>query len=231
VASVAAIQADLGAVPAQDVIFTAMLTVDGALVTYGPTWMARTVRQLRAVRLELAQVAVAQERLRFAQDVHDLLGPSLSAITLKCDLAAGCCRDPVRARTVLATVLREAVTNVLRHSKDKRCEITIRNDQGGVRLRIVNDGVTEPAAGGQWGSGIRNLSGRVAALGGVLTTGFEHDGRFELCARVQRPCAGPPVTARSSARPNRPAQGTGQDGRARRVSCGPRLPGRRCPPR
>jgi two-component system, NarL family, sensor histidine kinase DesK len=43
--------------------------------------------QLSAARAELAQMAVAQERERFARDLHDLLGHSLSVIALKAELA------------------------------------------------------------------------------------------------------------------------------------------------
>ena len=50
-----------------------------------------TVRKLQAARREIAQLAaaeaVAEERLRFARDLHDLLGHSLSQITLKSELA------------------------------------------------------------------------------------------------------------------------------------------------
>jgi two-component system, NarL family, sensor histidine kinase DesK len=46
--------------------------------------MLATLRQTRA---ELARVAVAEERLRIARDLHDLLGHSLSLITLKAELA------------------------------------------------------------------------------------------------------------------------------------------------
>jgi two-component system sensor histidine kinase DesK len=50
-----------------------------------------TVRELQAARREIAQLAaaeaVAKERLRFARDLHDLLGHSLSSITLKSELA------------------------------------------------------------------------------------------------------------------------------------------------
>lgn len=46
-----------------------------------------TVDELRAAREELARLAVAEERLRFARDLHDLLGHSLTLITLKSELA------------------------------------------------------------------------------------------------------------------------------------------------
>jgi len=43
--------------------------------------------ELNEARAELADVAVAQERERFARDLHDLLGHSLSVIALKAELA------------------------------------------------------------------------------------------------------------------------------------------------
>jgi two-component system, NarL family, sensor histidine kinase DesK len=53
-----------------------------ATVRYG----IHTTRELRAARAEVARLAIAEERLRFARDLHDLLGQSLSLIALKCDL-------------------------------------------------------------------------------------------------------------------------------------------------
>lgn len=46
-----------------------------------------TIRALRAARAEIARLAVAEERLRFARDLHDLLGHSLSTIAIKTALA------------------------------------------------------------------------------------------------------------------------------------------------
>jgi two-component system, NarL family, sensor histidine kinase DesK len=45
-----------------------------------------TVGALREAREELARLAVSEERLRFARDIHDLLGHSLSVIVLKSEL-------------------------------------------------------------------------------------------------------------------------------------------------
>src|SRR5262245_13417146 len=45
--------------------------------------IARANRELRTTRQELARMAVAEERLRIARDLHDLLGHSLSVIALK----------------------------------------------------------------------------------------------------------------------------------------------------
>ena len=81
---------------------------------------------------------------------------------------------------------REAVTNVLRHSKAERCEISLRRRRGRVQLDIVNDGLPRaraatPACGG---TGIGNLKHRVAELGGWLAAGAEPNGTYRLLATV-----------------------------------------------
>ncbi|MBB5856029.1 sensor histidine kinase [Amycolatopsis umgeniensis] len=224
------------------------------LMVFGLIWLLRLVTELGETRKRLAEVAVAEERLRFARDLHDLLGMSLSAIALKSELTSrimdidtnrasdelleilGLTRQaladvrsvasgyrelsldqesrsaqavlvaadvqvrleiehedlPATVRTVLAVVLREGVTNVLRHSKVERCEIAVRRIGAGVALDIVNDGVEngrppqaeKPVRVEAPGSGITNMSDRVAGLGGELTAGVEPDGRFRLRAVV-----------------------------------------------
>ncbi|MFC3448607.1 sensor histidine kinase [Amycolatopsis speibonae] len=224
------------------------------LMVFGLIWLIRLVTELGETRKRLAEVAVAEERLRFARDLHDLLGMSLSAIALKSELTSrimdidttrasdelleilGLTRQaltdvrsvasgyrelsldqesrsaqavlvaadvqvrleiehedlPATVRTVLAVVLREGVTNVLRHSKVERCEIAVRRTGDGVALDIVNDGVEngrppepeQPMRVEAAGSGITNMSDRVAGLGGELTAGVEADGRFRLRAVV-----------------------------------------------
>src|ERR671911_1184950 len=58
------------------------------------------VAELRSAREELARMAVNEERLRFARDLHDLLGHSLSLITLKSELAGRLLPDePEKAET------------------------------------------------------------------------------------------------------------------------------------
>ena len=58
------------------------------------------VAELRSAREELARMAVNEERLRFARDLHDLLGHSLSLITLKSELAGRLLpEEPEKAET------------------------------------------------------------------------------------------------------------------------------------
>jgi signal transduction histidine kinase len=229
-----------------DIGWTAMSTTNHGLVLYALTRLRSMVIELHDARQELATAAVTQERLRFARDLHDLLGYSLSAITLKSELthrlvtveperarqeltevldisrqaladvrsvalsyrelsfdeetesaqallsAADInvtvrlepCEMPKDVRVTLATVLREGVTNLLRHSKAENCAITLACCSGRVTMDIVNDGVPESARARAGGSGIGNLTTRVRALGGDLTTGVDDERMFRLRAEI-----------------------------------------------
>lgn len=64
-----------------------------------------TSMQLQEARAELTYLAVAEERLRIARDLHDILGQRLSAVTLKAEIAAQMVgRDPGRAITEILEV-------------------------------------------------------------------------------------------------------------------------------
>jgi two-component system sensor histidine kinase DesK len=189
--------------------------------------------------------ALAEQRLRFARDLHDLLGYSLSAIKLKSELAhrliaerpdraqehltdildiAGHALSDVRSlarsyrrlslsdtshsaktmlaaanidvrveldhdplpeeiETVLATVLREAVTNVLRHSDAVNCAITVRQTDGTVKLDVVNDGATNRPVAPDC-SGVLNQAERVQAAGGTFTARHVGTDRFHVHAAI-----------------------------------------------
>jgi two-component system, NarL family, sensor histidine kinase DesK len=66
----------------------ALLFLGGAGL-YGATRLVRLMDQLRDARADLAELAIERERLRISRDLHDLLGQSLSAVSLKGDLAIG----------------------------------------------------------------------------------------------------------------------------------------------
>ena len=219
-----------------------------AMVLMVVIWAAGTIVVLAAEverhRAERVRLAVAEERVRFSRDLHDLLGQSLSAISLRGELAtrlvhdrpddavreidgvvaiartaatemrglvegyraqsleseidgalsvlvaAGITADadPVppdvapEAGAVLSWVLREAVTNVLRHSAATRCAITFRPDAGALALAVVND--RPRPAGHEPGHGLAGLAERLAAVGGELDSGRTAAGDFRLQARV-----------------------------------------------
>ncbi|MFN8191981.1 MAG: histidine kinase [Nocardioidaceae bacterium] len=63
--------------------------------------------ELLVAREENARLAVADERNRFARDLHDILGHSLTVITVKAELAGRLLdQDPERARAEMAEVER-----------------------------------------------------------------------------------------------------------------------------
>lgn len=82
----------------------------------GVRTMRSTIFELRNARDEMARLAVSEERLRFARDLHDLLGHSLSVIVLKSEVAANLIeRDPEAAAEAvhdIEKVGREALRDV-----------------------------------------------------------------------------------------------------------------------
>ncbi|HEY3684619.1 MAG TPA: histidine kinase, partial [Streptosporangiaceae bacterium] len=65
----------------------ALLMAFVAYVLTGIRQLSRTITELRAARDEIAELSVAAERSRVARDLHDVLGHSLTTITVKTGLA------------------------------------------------------------------------------------------------------------------------------------------------
>lgn len=59
-----------------------------ALASRASAWSVRLIEQLAAARETQARLAVAEERLRFGRDLHDVLGRNLAVVALKSELAA-----------------------------------------------------------------------------------------------------------------------------------------------
>jgi signal transduction histidine kinase len=87
-----------------------------AFFGYSAGRRAHAVSVLRRTRADLARAAVAEERPRIARDLHDLLGHSLSLITLKAELAGRVIgTDPGRAAGEIAdleSVARQSLSDV-----------------------------------------------------------------------------------------------------------------------
>jgi two-component system, NarL family, sensor histidine kinase DesK len=83
---------------------------------FGVASVIRRNRALAEAHEELKTMAVEQERARFARDLHDLLGHSLTVITVKSELAGRLLdRDPQRAAAEVADIerlAREALADV-----------------------------------------------------------------------------------------------------------------------
>jgi two-component system, NarL family, sensor histidine kinase DesK len=71
--------------------------------------LSNAIRDLHAARRELARLKVEEERSRLARDLHDLLGQTLSMITLKSELARHLiAEDPARCAQELSEIERAA---------------------------------------------------------------------------------------------------------------------------
>ncbi len=207
-------------------------------------WMLRVVWALDDARGQAAQLAIAEERLRIARDLHDVFGRTLATVSVKSELAAELVRrgrseeagieiagvrriadeagrevrqvvggvraadlgtelagarslldsagircrldggpaddlDP-RVAGVFAWALREAVTNVIRHSRATECRISLTADQV-VRLQVDNDGAKETSGTVSDGHGLVGIGERMTAIGGHVSHRVQ-DGRFVLQA-------------------------------------------------
>lgn len=227
------------------VLFPPGLIAFTAWTALGMLWAWDVAERLNAARQLAAQLAVAEERLRFAADLHDIQGHHLQVIARKGELAARLATlDPTRAaaemrdvqrlatdaledtravvqgyrrttlddeianaakvlaaaeiqvemnlsppvgelpetgRHLLGLVVREATTNVLRHSQARSAEVDYRLTDGLAWLEVRNDGATAPSASP--GTGLRGLAERLQAAGGELTWERRHD-RFVVAASL-----------------------------------------------
>jgi len=101
-------------------------------------------RELHEARAELARLAVADERARFARDLHDLLGHSLSVIALKAELAGRLLREkPTEAAGHVAEieqVARGALTEV-REAVSGYRRPTLDDEIAGARMALSAAGI------------------------------------------------------------------------------------------
>jgi two-component system sensor histidine kinase DesK len=230
----------------RDATYLMITSLGSGLTVFAVYQLRLASKRTQGAGVQLAQLTSVRERERFSRDLHDILGYSLSAITLKAELtrklvgsdpalaqdeltevvelarqaaadvrliasgyssvslareaasaasllSAACITPQVaiecgvlddKTDAVLAIVLREAVTNVLRHSSARNCAIEANQEDKMVTLTVVNDGVPRPVRAGTRGHGLRNLAWRLEAIGGELSTEGSRDDRFSLLAKV-----------------------------------------------
>ncbi|MER5432984.1 histidine kinase [Streptomyces sp. NPDC002588] len=215
----------------------------------GVSQLVRTTVELRKARATVAQLAANEERLRLARDLHDLLGHSLSLITLKSELAgrmlpahpekaaqqvadieqvsrqalvdvreavtgyrrprlaaelagaqvaltaAGITAEvpaepdldgvPEDSESAVAWALREAITNVVRHSGADRATVDVvrRQTLDGPLLELSVEDNGSGGSGKGPGNGLTGLTERMEKAGGTLEAGRVKRG-FRLVARV-----------------------------------------------
>ena len=148
----------------------------------------RTAREVEALSVTGSRVSLTEE-LRWARSL-------LTSAGVESRVTAAPALLPPELDHALAMVVREAVTNVLRHSKPRLCSIEVDTEPDLVRLRVTNDGATRPSSedGAEGaGAGLGNLGDRLHDVGGRL--GVEFSGEtFELSAEVplRKPAASLP---------------------------------------
>lgn len=140
----------------------------GKLIEQNPQRAQKEIAEVEQIaRSALAEVREAISGYRSEGLVAEL---ERARITLD---AAGvtleCTASPPKLRpaeeTVLSLIVREAVTNIVRHAHASRCRITLQTDATGTAMFVEDDG-----RGGirYEGNGLRGMRERVESLGGRL---------------------------------------------------------------
>jgi two-component system, NarL family, sensor histidine kinase DesK len=146
--------------------------------------VAPAVAELRDVehlsRSALAEVRATVSGYRKGSLPAELVGAraALAAAEIEADLPHAVDNVPVELQEPFAYVLREGVTNVIRHSGAARCSVRL----GDSWIEIRDDGAAAVADG--VGHGLAGLAERLAALGGSLEAGRSPEGGFRLLASV-----------------------------------------------
>jgi two-component system sensor histidine kinase DesK len=116
----------------------------GTTALYGAARLVRVVTELQDARTELAELAITQERLRVSRDLHDLAGQSLTAISLRGDLALALLeqdRDAARAEmATLTATARSALHDVLTVTRDGAA-VELRTEAEGARALLAAAGI------------------------------------------------------------------------------------------
>lgn len=122
-----------------DVAFVALNAIPGygvlTAILYGTAWLVRSMDGLHAARAELAELAINRERLRLSRDLHDLLGQSLSAVSLKADLAVYLLDD---GNLPGARVQTAELTAVARRALDGLPDVTSGRDAVSLREELAS---------------------------------------------------------------------------------------------
>ncbi|MFE4697661.1 histidine kinase [Streptomyces sp. NPDC056738] len=169
-------------------LITAVLVlVTAGLLTFTAAfsvWLLTAVYELDAARETRARLAVAEERLRFGRDLHDVMGRNLAVIALKSELAVQLARrgrsEAVDQMTEVQRIARESqreVREVVRGYREADLATELAGSQGVLTAAGIDCSVTGTAAG---------LPAQVqSALGWVVreaTTNVLRHGNARTCA-------------------------------------------------
>ncbi|MFF5106197.1 sensor histidine kinase [Streptomyces sp. NPDC000134] len=179
-------------VPGPAVLVTACVVLVGAgflaFTSVFSVWLLDAVYQLDEARETRARLAVAEERLRFGRDLHDVIGRNLAVIALKSELAVQLTRrarpEAVEQMIEVQRIARESqreVRDVVRGYREADLETELTGARGVLTAAGIDCAVTGETAG---------LPGPVqSALGWVVreaTTNVLRHGNPDRCAVTVR---------------------------------------------
>lgn len=133
--------------PIDEVVISVVLA---SVAVFGFTQLVLRNRQLRLARDEVAVLAVERERERIARDMHDILGHSLTVISVKAELAGKLVDlDPERARREIAEVqgLARAALADVRGTVAATRAVTLAGELAGARQAFDTAGVEAEVPG------------------------------------------------------------------------------------
>lgn len=142
-----------------------------------------TLRELRATLGVLRQVdedaptAPADSLSRVAALV------AASGLDVRTELAGTLDEVPVEVDRAATRIIREALTNVSRHSAARQARLSVSNTSGNLMIRVEDDGPGTAFTEGA-GFGLLGMRERATALGGTLDAGPGPDGGFRVVAAL-----------------------------------------------
>jgi two-component system, NarL family, sensor histidine kinase DesK len=116
----------------------------GAFAMFGVMQLIRRNAELAEARSEITRLVIAEERNRFARDLHDILGHSLTVVAVKAELAGRLVRlDPERAEHEIGDVerlSREALADV-RSALSGYRQVTLMGELANARSALAAAGI------------------------------------------------------------------------------------------
>lgn len=155
------------------------------LIPRDPEQALMQVRDVQAIaRQSLADMRATTTGLREVSLASEIASARAVLDAARIDAVAPTAVDPLDAarNTVFGYVVREAVTNVARHSGARWCHIDI----GPTQVTVTDDG-SGIVPGRRSGSGLRGLRERLAEVGGTLTVSTREGGGTVVRAEVPVP--------------------------------------------
>jgi PAS domain S-box-containing protein len=160
-----------------------------------PTLLADALDHAEQANVELRELAHGiLPAVLIRGGLHAGVEALASRMPVPIDVGVCVGRLPAAAEATAYFVVAEALTNIAKHARARRAEVTARVQDGTLRVRVRDDGVggAQPA-----GSGLVGLGDRVAALDGRLRVESPSGGGTLVAADIPCPAAEEPRTPRA----------------------------------